>query len=48
MISVTSQVGLVQVVIKPSAKVRRMYRLNTGDEDAESNRENVDGDIQSF
>ena len=48
MISVTSQVMVVQVVIEPSAKAKRKHCLNTGDENAESNRENVDGDIQSF
>ena len=48
MISVTSRVMVVQVVIEPSAKVKRKQYLNTGDENAESNRENVDGDIQSF
>ncbi len=47
MISVTSQVVVVQVVIEPSAKVKRKYCLNTGDENAESNREYVDGGIQS-
>ena len=36
------------VVIEPSAKVKRKHCLNTGDENAESNRENVNGDIQSF
>ena len=48
MISVTSQVMVVQVVIEPSAKVKRKHCLNKGDEDANSNREYVDGDIQSF
>ena len=44
----TSQVMGVHAVFEPSAKVKRKYCLNTGDENAESNRENVDGDIQSF
>ena len=48
MISVTSQVMVTQVVIEPSAKVKRKHFLNIGDENAESDRENVDGNIQSF
>ena len=36
------------VVIEPCAKVKRKHCLNTGDENAENNSENVDGDIQSF
>ena len=35
------------VVIEPSAKVKRKHCLNKGDEDANSNREYVDGGIQS-
>ena len=48
MISVTSQVMGVHAVFEPSAKVKRKQCLNTGDEDANSNRENVEGGIQSF
>ena len=48
MTSVTSQVMGVHEVFEPSAKVKRKYFLNTGDKDANSNREYVDGDIQSF
>ena len=35
------------VVIEPCAKVKRKHCLNTGDENAESNREYVDGGIQA-
>ena len=45
MTSVTSQVMGVHEVFESSAKVKRKYFWNTGDEDANSNREYVEGSI---
>ena len=45
MISVTSQVMGIHEVFEPSAKVKRKHCWNTGDEDANSNREYVEGGI---
>ena len=45
MTSVTSQVMGVHEVFEPSAKVKRKHCWNTGDEDANSNREYVEGGI---
>ena len=38
----------VHAVFEPSAKVKRKNCLNTGDADANSNREYVEGGIQPF
>ena len=38
----------VHEVFEPSAKVQRKHCWNTGDEDANSNREYVEGGVQSF
>ena len=42
---VTSQVMAAHAVFEPSAKVKRKHCWNTGDEDANSNREYVESGI---